>query len=82
MQKGSEKTEMAIGANQSPAHLSLIVVQVEVLGVLLLPIPPPPLGRGASLGPPRTQTSTPLSCEGKRKAAGREEDSRVYEERR
>lgn len=56
---------MAIRANRSQAHLSLVVVQVKVLGVLLLPIPPPPLGRGAPLGPSRAEKNTPLSYERK-----------------
>lgn len=63
--KRSKKIETAIRANRSQAHLSLVVVQVKVLGVLLLPIPPPPLGRGAPLGPSRAEKNTPLSYERK-----------------
>lgn len=42
------------------SHLSLVVVQIEVLGVLFLSVPPPPLGRSAPLGPSVAHSSEPL----------------------
>lgn len=49
------KQELRDKTRTGASHLTLVVVQIQMLSVLLLSIPPPPLGRSASLGPPVTR---------------------------
>lgn len=46
------KPELRDRTGVATPHLTLVVVQIQMLRVLLLSIPPPPLGRRAPLGPP------------------------------
>lgn len=52
--------EMREGKAAATRHLSLVVVQIQVLSVLLLSIPPPPLGGSAPLGPSGAQSKFPF----------------------